>query len=193
MAYTTSNTLAHAVSRDVATTVRIEPSTGPAQGVQTRPSVVPSTKPPMAPWRDVTPAEPTLVSPLMRIDSHSNGAGQIINRPNPSSRIAAPVRKLVGSKSNTRVIAVKANAAAENDMTKPSAIIAGRILPVWPTDAPSRIGSIGSVQGAATVITPASSARTRLSISWDPGIHGLAAMLELSIVLRCSGGQRYLT
>src|SRR6185369_11093760 len=100
----------------------------------------------------------------MRIDSHSNGAGQIIKSPNPSSRIAAPVRRLLGSKSNTRVIAVTANAVAENDMTKPSAIIAGRILPVWPTDAPSRIGSIGNVQGAATVTTPASSARTRFSI-----------------------------
>src|SRR5712692_5394519 len=82
--------------------------------------------------------------------------------------MAAPVRKLLGSKSKMRVIALKANAVAENDMTKPSAIIAGRILPVWPTDAPSRIGSIGSVQGAATVITPASSARTRLNIEHDP-------------------------
>src|SRR6266436_5537266 len=171
MAYTTSSTLAHAVSLDVATTVRIEPSTGPAQGVQTRPSVVPSTKPPMLPWRDAIPAEPTFVSPLRRIDSHSNGAGQIISRPNPSSRIAAAVRKLLGSKSNTRVIALRANAAAENDMTKPSAIIAGRILPVWPTDAPSRIGSIGSVQGAATVTTPASRARTRLNIRRNPGSH----------------------
>ena len=49
-------------------------------------------------------------------------------------------------------------------MTKPTAIIAGRTLPVWPTEAPSRIGSIGSVQGAATVTIPASNARTRLSI-----------------------------
>src|SRR6266404_2720996 len=183
MAYTTSNTLAHAVSRDVATTVRIEPSTGPAQGVQTRPSVVPSTKPPMAPWRDVTAAEPTFVSPLMRIDSHSNGAGQIIKRPNPSNRIAAPVRRLLGSKSKMRVIALRANAAAENEMTKPSAIIAGRILPVWPTDAPSRMGSIGSVQGAATVTTPASNARTRLTIRegpWNHGLRGQARALDRS-------------
>jgi hypothetical protein len=71
---------------------------------------------------------------------------------------------MFGSKSNTRVIALSSNATIENDITKPSAIIAGRALPVWPTDAPRRIGSIGSVQGAATVTTPASSARTRLSI-----------------------------
>src|SRR5438034_28581 len=82
--------------------------------------------------------------------------------------MAAPVRKLLGSKSKIRVIALSNNAAAENDMTKPSAIIAGRILPVCPTDAPSRIGSIGSVQGAATVTTPASSASTRFSIGRDP-------------------------
>src|SRR6266436_3175774 len=162
MAYTTSNTLAHAVSRDVATTVRIEPSTGPAQGVQTRPSVVPSTKPPIMPWRD--PAVELLPSPPIRTDSHSNGAGQIISSPNPASNTAAAVRSTLGSKSNTRVIALSANATIENDITKPSAIIAGRALPVWPTDAPSRIGSIGRVQGAATVTTPASSARTRLNI-----------------------------
>src|SRR6266478_748620 len=164
MAYTTSNTLAHAVSLDVATTVRIDPSTGPAQGVQTRPSVVPSTKPPVVPWRDVTPAEPTFVSPLMRIDSHSNGAGQIIKSPKPSSRIAAPVRSRLGSKSKMRVTALKASATTENDSTKPSAIIAGRSLLVWPTEAPSRIGSTGSVQGAAIVTMPAMRARTRLNI-----------------------------
>ena len=53
----------------------------------------------------------------------------------------------MGSKSNTRVIAPSSNATIENDITKPSAIIAGRTLPVWPTEAPSRIGSMGSVQG----------------------------------------------
>ncbi len=84
-------------------------------------------------------------------------------RSRPAGR-PPPVRSTLGSKSNTRVIALSANATSENDMTKPSAIIAGRALPVWPTDAPSRIGSIGSVQGAATVTTPASSARTRLNI-----------------------------
>src|SRR5260370_34570344 len=63
-----------------------------------------------------------------------------------------------------RVIALSNSAVAENEITNPSAIIAGRILPVWPTDAPSRIGSTGSVQGAAMVTTPASKARTRLSI-----------------------------
>src|SRR5467141_4974325 len=120
----------------------------------------------------------------MRIDSHSNGVGQIIRSPNPSSRIAAPVRRLLGSKSNARVIALRANAAAENDTTKPSAIIAGRILPVCPTDAPSRIGSIGSVQGAATVTTPASSARTRLNIEWSHETipAGLVATADVSVV-----------
>src|SRR5260370_2675370 len=156
--------LAHAVSLDVATTVRIEPSTGPAQGVQTRPSVVPSTRPPMLPWRDMALPAELLVSPLTRIDSHSNGLGQIISTPNPSSRIAAAVRSTLGSKSKRRVIALSSNAVAENDITKPSAIIAGRALPVRPTDAPSTIGSIGSVQDAATATTPASSARTRLNI-----------------------------
>ena len=66
-----------------------------------------------------------------------------------------------------RVIALRASAVAENDMTKPAAIIAGRTLPVWPTEAPSRIGNIGSVQGAAMVTIPASNARTRLSIEQD--------------------------
>src|SRR6478736_9581493 len=161
MAETTSSTLAHEVCLDVATTVRIEPSTGPAHGVKTRPSFVPSTKPPMTTCKE---AAPPLAKPPVRLDSHSNGAGQIISSPNPTSRIEAAVRRVLGSKSNTRVIAPSANATSENDITKPAAIIAGRALLVWPTDAPSRIGSIGSVQGAATVTTPASSARTRLSI-----------------------------
>src|SRR5271169_146284 len=176
-----SSVLAHAVSLDVATTVRIEPSTGPAQGVHTRPSVVPSTKPPMLPWRDAALPAERLVSPLTRLVTHSNGTGQTISRPNPSSRTAAPVRRLLGSKSKMRVIALRANAAEENEMTKPSAIIAGRSLPVWPTDAPSRIGSIGSVQGAATVTTPASRARTTLNIQMDPAndrAAGLAATRE---------------
>src|ERR1700738_2655078 len=161
--------LAHAVSWDVATTVRIEPSTGPAQGVQTRPSVVPSTKPPTLPWLGVAlPAAELLMSPLTRIDSHSNGAGQIISKPNPSSRMAAAVRSTLGSKSKIRVIALRAKAAAENEITKPSAISAGRALQVWPPDAPGRTGSIASVQGAPTVTTPASRARPRFSIGSDP-------------------------
>src|ERR1700682_3116627 len=161
--------LAQAVSLDVATTVRIEPSTGPAQGVQTRPSVVPSTKPPTLPWLGVAlPAAELLMSPLTRIDSHSNGAGQIISNPNPSSRMAAAVRSTLGSKSKMRGIALSSKAAGENEITNPGATSAGRILPVWPTDAPSRIGNIGSVQGAAMVTTPASNARTRLNIERHP-------------------------
>jgi hypothetical protein len=96
--------------------------------------------------------------------NRSNGAGQIIKSPKPSSRTAAAVRSTLGSKSKTRMIALSSNAVAENETTKPSAISAGRALPVWPTDAPRRIGSTGSVQGAAMVTTPASSARTRLNI-----------------------------
>jgi hypothetical protein len=90
--------------------------------------------------------------------------GQIISSPNPTSNIAAALRSTFGSKSKTRVIALSSKATAENDSTKPSAIMAGRALLVWPTDAPSRIGSTGSVQGAAMVTTPASRARTRLNI-----------------------------
>src|SRR5262245_13630029 len=146
-------------------TVRMEPSTGPAQGVQTRPSVVPSTKPPST-LGSVAALPP--LNPPKRPASFSNGAGQSISRPKPASRIAAALRSTLGSKSNTRVIALSASATSENDTTKPSAIITGRALLVWPTDAPRRIGSIGNVQGAAMVMTPASSARTRLSIRNGP-------------------------
>src|SRR4029077_8835027 len=115
----------HTVSFEVATIVRIDPSTGPAQGVQTRPSVVPSTKPPIRPGEGIAvAADARWVNPPIRIDIHSNGAGQIIRSPKASSRIAAPVRKTLGSKSKTRVIALSSNATIENDITKPSAIIA---------------------------------------------------------------------
>src|SRR5712691_8621194 len=103
--------------------------------------------------------------------------------------MAAPVRRTLGSKSKMRVIALSSKAAAENDMTKPSAISAGRALPVWPTDAPSKIGSIGSVQGAATVTTPASKARTRLNIEWSHETipAGLVATADVSVVFRTQG------
>src|SRR5882757_10237783 len=130
--------------------VRIEPSTGPAHGVHTRPSVLPSTKPPNSPCDGMALPKLAPAVPVSRLDSHWNGAGQIIRRPNPASRTAAPVRSTFGSKSKARVIALSSNATIENDITKPSAIIAGRALLVWPTDAPRRIGNIGRVQGAAT-------------------------------------------
>ncbi len=59
-----------------------------------------------------------------------------------------------------RVSALSNSATKENEMTKPSAIAAGRSRLGWPTEAPSRIGSTGRVQGAAIVATPASRART---------------------------------
>ena len=69
-------------------------------------------------------------------------------------------------------------------MSKPSdapvAIITGRALLVWPTDAPKRIGSIGSVQGAAMVMTPASRARTRLSIRESPSEKPFAILYAAS-------------
>jgi hypothetical protein len=84
------------------------------------------------------------------------------------------------------------NAAAENQITKPSAIIAGRAFPVWPTDAPSRIGSIGNVQGAATVTMPASSARTRLKIGQVHRTTAVAATRGHTMVFREAEAQRYL-
>ncbi|MDO9058643.1 MAG: hypothetical protein Q7U92_06435 [Bradyrhizobium sp.] len=121
--------------------------------------------------------------------------GQIIRSPKPSSNTVAAVRRLLGSKSKILVMALSASAVAENDRTKPAAIIAGRTLPVWPTEAPSRIGSIGSVQGAAMVTIPASSARMRLSIEQDLSNDprsGRVATREISIVLRAAGLRRYL-
>jgi hypothetical protein len=44
--------------------------------------------------------------------------------------MAAPVRSTFGSKSNARVIALSSNATTENDIAKPSAIMAGRALRV---------------------------------------------------------------
>jgi hypothetical protein len=106
--------------------------------------------------------------PPVRLQSHSNGAGQTISNPNPSNRTEAALRSTSGSKSRMRVMALRNSATVENDRTNPSAIDAGRMLPVCPTDAPSNMGSIGSVQGAATVTIPAAKARTRSSIERDP-------------------------
>jgi hypothetical protein len=110
-----------------------------------------------------------LITVFSLIDTHSNGAGHIISRPKPTRRIAAAECSVAGSKSKIFAIAFRSSATAENESTKPAAMAAGRILLLCPTEAPSRIGSTGRVQGAAMVTTPASSARTRESIE---GPHG---------------------
>jgi len=63
----------------------------------------------------MTPGLP-LKSPLTRTDNRSNSAGQIISKPKPSSRKAAALRSASGSKSKTRVTALKNNAIVENEI-----------------------------------------------------------------------------
>jgi hypothetical protein len=53
----------------------------------------------------------------------------------------------------------------ERHDTKPAAIKAGRAPERRPTDAPSRIGSTGGVQGATIVSIPAKSASRRSGIA----------------------------
>src|SRR4051794_37196255 len=82
-------------------------------------------------------------------------------------------------------MAPSSSAVAENEMTKPSAIIAGRRCELRPIEAPSRIGSIGSVHGAAMVRMPARAAKRSSSMghSWR-GSRGQFGMSEAVVTPR---------
>ena len=148
--------------------VRIAPSTGPEQGVQMSPSVVPSMKPPKLVWAAVKGCNAT-PAPARRAVSRSNGVGQIISTPKMTSSTRPAVRKASGSKCKAVAVAFNASATKANDATKPAAMKAGRAPARRPIDAPSKIGSTGSVHGAAMVRMPANSASRRSGI----GVEGV--------------------
>src|SRR6516164_9282934 len=157
MVYVSSRSAPCAWSGEVATAVRIVPNTGPAQGV------VPSTKPPKLVWaavmgRNATPA------PATRAVSRSNAAGQIISVPKMTSSIRPAVRSVSGSKCKAVAMPFSASATKANDATKPAAMKVGRAPARCPIDAPSKIGSTGSVHGAAIVRMPANNASGRSGI-----------------------------
>src|SRR6516164_7054345 len=163
MVYVSSRSAPCAWSGDVAIAVRIAASTGPAQGVQISPSVVPGTKPPRlvgaaAMGCSATPA------PARRAASRSNAAGQIISAPKITNKTRPAVRNTAGSKCSAVAMLFNASATKANDTTKLVAMKAGRVPARRPIDAPSRIGSTGSVQGAAIVRMPAKSASRRSGI-----------------------------
>src|SRR6516225_1480886 len=162
MVYVSSRSAPCAWSGDVAIAVRIAPSTGPAQGVQISPSVVPSANPPRLVGAAVMGCSAT-PTPVRRAASRSNAAGQIISAPKITNKTRPAVRNTFGSKCSAVATAFNASATKAKDTTKPDAMKTGR-APVRPIDAPSRIGSTGSVQGAAIVSMPANSASRRSGI-----------------------------
>ena len=107
--------------------------------------------------------------------------------------MTALVRRLLGSKSKMRVAALSNNAAAENETTKPSAINAGRALPVWPADAPSRIGSIGRVQGGGDGDDAGEQGKKEVEHQQDPSNvpGGPCGRTRVRQVLRDAGAWRY--
>ena len=161
--YVSNRSAPCARSGDVAIAVRIAPSTGPAQGVQISPSVVPSTKPPRLVGAAVMECSAT-PGPVRRAASRSNAAGQIISAPKTTNSTRPAMRNASGSKCSAVATAFNASATKANDTTKPAAMKAGRAPARRPIDAPSRIGSTGSVQGAAIVSMPAKSASRRSGI-----------------------------
>src|SRR6516165_1247716 len=179
MVYVSSRSAPCAWSGDVAIAVRIAPSTGPAQGVQISPSVVPSTKPPRLVGVAVIGCSATPAS-VRRAASRSNAAGQIISAPKITNKTRPAVRNTSGSKCSAVAMPFNASATKANDTTKPVAMKAGRAPARRPIEAPSKIGSTGSVQGAAIVRMPANNAsgrsvigvkgvRTRQALAGPPG------------------------
>src|SRR5215470_7184276 len=163
MLYVTSRSAPCARSGDVAIALKIAPNTGPAQGVQISPSVVPSTKPPRL-VRAIVLGCSAAPAPARPAVSRSNAAGQIISAPKITSRTRPAVRNTSGSKCRAVATAFNASATNANDATKPAAMKAGRVPARCPIDAPSKIGSTGSVQGAAIVRMPANNASGRSGI-----------------------------
>src|ERR1700722_5573428 len=108
-------------------------------------------------------------APARRAASRSNGVGQTISTPKTTSSTRPAVRKASGSKCKAVAVAFNASATKANDATKPAAMKAGRAPARRPIDAPSKIGSTGSVHGAAMVRIPANSASRRSGI----GVEGV--------------------
>ena len=91
-------------------------------------------------------------------------AGHTISAPKNTSSTRPAVRNRSGSKYKAVATAFNASATKANDATKPAAMKAGRAPARRPIDAPSKIGSTGSVQGAAIVRMPANNASGRSGI-----------------------------
>src|SRR6478736_3489147 len=120
-AYVTSSSAARARFSEVAISVRMEPSTGPAHGVQSTPSASPITRPPALP----DPARETAPSakesrPLDLAISHSYGCGHSSSTPKPPSRITETFRKVSCDKPSTVENEPNRIAKPENVRTKPA-------------------------------------------------------------------------
>src|SRR4029078_1706643 len=94
-AYVTSRSAARARFSDVAISVRMEPSTGPAHGVQSTPSASPTTRPPALPdpARETTPSAKES-RPRNVVISHSYGGGHSNRTPKLPSRMTETFRKV---------------------------------------------------------------------------------------------------
>lgn len=147
---------ARASSVCVAIRVRIEPSIGPAQGVQIMPKISPKIKPPKFPL----PA--LLESPRALVESgtsfwvrSSNGFGQSIKAPNRIKATTEMFLSVSGAIFRLWTMNERVKPVIENITIKPRAIKSGLVLLFCPTLAPSKIGKRGSMHGAPTVRMPA--------------------------------------
>jgi hypothetical protein len=138
--------------------VRIEPKTGPAQGVQITPRTRPKKKPPRLPLFDCPTWLALLINPFILVVNISNGLGQIINIANTARRTIATFRKELGDRPKLSTNTESKKLARAKLKTKPRTINNGLVLLCWPTELPNMIGKSGSMHGAAIVRIPASSA-----------------------------------
>src|SRR6187402_3693651 len=146
----------------------MEPSTGPAHGVQSTPSASPMTRPPALPdpARETTPSAKE--SRLDLAISHSYGCGHNSRTPKLPSRMMETFRKVSCDRPSTVENEPNRIAKPENVRMKPATRNSGRRRSCWPTEAPSKTGSNGRMQGAAAVSTPAANANAISIMSNSP-------------------------
>src|SRR3954471_15080219 len=168
-AYVTSSSAARAGFSDVAISVRMEPSTGPAHGVQSTPSAIPTTRPPALPdpARE-TPPSAKASRPLNLAITHSYGRGHSSRTPKLPSRMTETFRKVSCDKPSTVENEPNRIANPENVRMKPATRKSGRRRSCWPMEAPSKTGSSGRMQGAAAVSRPAANAKAISIMSNSP-------------------------
>lgn len=164
-AYATSRAPACARFCFAATSVTIDPRIGPAHGVQTSPSDVPSRKP-LQSFGCIV-----LVCGCARFTKGSSLAntivcnrGNSITSPNDPMTNVAITRKTFGESGEYVPRIAKIMANSENDRTNPRTMNSGRAECERAVDVPRMMGKRGRMHGPAIVTTPASSAKRKRSM-----------------------------
>lgn len=162
--------------------VKMDANTGPAQGVHTKPKVMPSNnalKFPLVPRPTLTLILEMILVNFTAINS--KGFDQIKRIPKKAKIKIPTVRTILALNPRYFARSDKMMAANVKTMTNPKTIKTGRSLFFWPKEVPSNTGNSGRVQGAATVNNPAKKANIICSMFSSYQKTALMAIFVFSI------------